>query len=59
VAFYRNRLGFEVEAEYDDPPHATLSLAGTRLSLAEQGYPRMTGRASRWRRLWTRRGRTS
>ena len=39
VAFYRDRLGFEVEATYDDPPYATLSLAGTRLSLAEQGHP--------------------
>ena len=39
VAFYRDRLGFEVEARYDDPPYATLALAGTRLSLAEQGHP--------------------
>ena len=39
VAFYRDRLGFEVEAVYDDPPYATLSLAATRLSLAEQGHP--------------------
>ncbi len=39
LAFYRDRLGFEVEALYDDPPYATLSLAATRLSLAEQGYP--------------------
>jgi lactoylglutathione lyase len=39
VAFYRDLLGFEVEAEYDDPPYATLVLAGTRLSLAEQGHP--------------------
>ena len=39
VAFYRDRLGFELEAVYDDPPYATLSLAGTRLSLAEQGHP--------------------
>lgn len=39
VAFYRDRLGFAVEAEYDDPPYATLALAGTRLSLAEQGHP--------------------
>jgi uncharacterized protein len=39
VAFYRDRLGFEVEARYDDPPYATLTLAGTRLSLAEQGHP--------------------
>jgi catechol 2,3-dioxygenase-like lactoylglutathione lyase family enzyme len=39
VAFYRDRIGFEVEALYDDPPYATLSLAGSRLSLAEQGHP--------------------
>jgi catechol 2,3-dioxygenase-like lactoylglutathione lyase family enzyme len=39
VAFYRDALGFEVEALYDDPPHATLALVGTRLSLAEQGHP--------------------
>ena len=38
LAFYRDRLGFEVEAVYDDPPYATLTLAGTRLSLAEQGH---------------------
>ena len=38
AAFYRDRLGFEVEAVYDDPPYATLALAGTRLSLAEQGH---------------------
>jgi catechol 2,3-dioxygenase-like lactoylglutathione lyase family enzyme len=38
VAFYRDRLGFEVEALYDDPPYATLTLAGGRLSLAEQGH---------------------
>jgi catechol 2,3-dioxygenase-like lactoylglutathione lyase family enzyme len=39
VAFYRDQLGFEVEATYDDPPYATLMKAGTRLSLAEQGHP--------------------
>jgi catechol 2,3-dioxygenase-like lactoylglutathione lyase family enzyme len=39
VAFYRDLVGFEVEATYDDPPYATLTLAGTRLSLAEQGHP--------------------
>ena len=39
VAFYRDAIGFEVEALYDDPPYATLALAGTRLSLAEQGHP--------------------
>ncbi|HEY3945913.1 MAG TPA: VOC family protein [Solirubrobacteraceae bacterium] len=37
--FYRDRLGFDVEALYGDPPYATLSCAGTRLSLAEQGHP--------------------
>jgi catechol 2,3-dioxygenase-like lactoylglutathione lyase family enzyme len=37
VAFYE-RLGFMTEATYDDPPYATLSLAGARLSLAEQGH---------------------
>ena len=38
VVFYRDRIGFEVEALYDDPPYATLTLSGTRLSLAEQGH---------------------
>jgi lactoylglutathione lyase len=38
IAFYRDVVGFEVEAEYDDPPYATLALAGMRLSLAEQGH---------------------
>jgi catechol 2,3-dioxygenase-like lactoylglutathione lyase family enzyme len=36
-SFYE-RLGFATEATYDDPPYATLSLAGARLSLAEQGH---------------------
>jgi catechol 2,3-dioxygenase-like lactoylglutathione lyase family enzyme len=39
LAFYRDSLGFEVEATYDDPPYATLVGAGTRVSLAEQGHP--------------------
>jgi lactoylglutathione lyase len=39
LAFYRDVIGFAVEAEYDDPPYATLTLAGMRLSLAEQGHP--------------------
>ena len=39
LAFYRDLLGFEVEALYDEPPYATLVLAGARLSLAEQGHP--------------------
>jgi catechol 2,3-dioxygenase-like lactoylglutathione lyase family enzyme len=38
VEFYSRRLGFEVEALYDDPPYATLARAGMRLSLAEQGH---------------------
>jgi catechol 2,3-dioxygenase-like lactoylglutathione lyase family enzyme len=39
VAFYSARLGFELEATYDDPPYATLARAGMRLSLAEQAHP--------------------
>ena len=39
VAFYRDLLGFEVEATYDDPPYASLSRVGMRLSLAEHGHP--------------------
>ena len=39
LAFYRDSLGFEVEATYDEPPYATLVAAGARLSLAEQGHP--------------------
>jgi catechol 2,3-dioxygenase-like lactoylglutathione lyase family enzyme len=38
MAFYRDRLGFMVEATYDDPPYATLTRKGARLSLAEQGH---------------------
>ena len=38
-AFYREHLGFIVEATYDDPPYATLIRNGVRLSFAEQGYP--------------------
>jgi catechol 2,3-dioxygenase-like lactoylglutathione lyase family enzyme len=37
VAFYE-RLGLTVEATYDDPPYATLAVAGARLSVAEQGH---------------------
>ena len=39
VAFYTKRLGFVVDALYDDPPYATLTRDGVRLSLAEQGHP--------------------
>lgn len=38
LAFYRDALGFKVEATYDDPPYATLARTGARLSLAEQGH---------------------
>ena len=37
--FYVDHLGFTTEALYDDPPYATLSRDGVRLSLAEQGHP--------------------
>ena len=39
LTFYRDTLGLEVEALYDEPPYATLVSAGARLSLAEQGHP--------------------
>jgi catechol 2,3-dioxygenase-like lactoylglutathione lyase family enzyme len=39
VAFYTGSFGFAVEATYADPPYATLTLNGVRLSLAEQGHP--------------------
>jgi catechol 2,3-dioxygenase-like lactoylglutathione lyase family enzyme len=39
LAFYRDHLGFLVDALYDDPPYATLKRNGVRLSLAEQGHP--------------------
>jgi len=47
LAFYRDRLGLEVEALYDDPPYATLVCAGARVSLAEQGHPAEVGRCPR------------
>src|SRR5215510_839547 len=37
--FYRDQLGLEVMAVYDDPPYATLTAAGARISLAEQNHP--------------------
>ena len=39
LTFYRDTLGLEVEALYDEPPYVTLVSAGARLSLAEQGHP--------------------
>jgi catechol 2,3-dioxygenase-like lactoylglutathione lyase family enzyme len=38
VGWYE-QLGFAVEATYDDPPYATLTQGGARLSLAEQSHP--------------------
>ena len=37
IAFYE-KLGFAVDATFDEPAYAILSQAGTRLSLAEQGH---------------------
>jgi catechol 2,3-dioxygenase-like lactoylglutathione lyase family enzyme len=39
VAFYTEHLGFAVDALYYDPPYATLTRNGVRLSLAERGHP--------------------
>jgi catechol 2,3-dioxygenase-like lactoylglutathione lyase family enzyme len=39
ITFYRDAIGAELEALYDDPPYGTLTLAGARLSLAQQGHP--------------------
>ena len=39
LRFYRDQLGLAEAALYDDPPYATLTAAGARISLAEQGRP--------------------
>jgi catechol 2,3-dioxygenase-like lactoylglutathione lyase family enzyme len=39
LAFYRDTLGLEVQAVYDEPPYATLVSAGARISLAEHRHP--------------------
>ena len=39
LAFYRDKLGFEVQATFDEPPYAILVSGATRISLAEQGHP--------------------
>ena len=39
LRFYRDQLGLEVLAVYEDPPYATLTTAGARISLAEQDHP--------------------
>jgi len=38
LRFYRDQLGLVEVALYDDPPYATLTAAGARISLAEQGH---------------------
>lgn len=38
LRFYRDQLGLTEVAVYDDPPYATLEIAGARISLAEQGH---------------------
>lgn len=38
VAFYRDALGFGLEATFDAPAYAILARDGFRLSLAEQGH---------------------
>ena len=60
VAFYRDRIGFEVEAMYDDPPYATLTLAGSAPVARRAGTSgrRPAGRRA-GRRPPTRRRRTS
>jgi len=49
LRFYRDQLGLEVLAVYDDPPYATLTAAGARISLAEQNHPAPDGSARRAR----------
>jgi len=39
LRFYRDQLGLTEVARYDDPPYATLTAAGARISPAEQGHP--------------------
>lgn len=39
LAFYRDQLGFAVEAIFDAPAYAILTSGATRISLAEQGHP--------------------
>ena len=39
LRFYRDQLGLTEVARYEDPPYATLTAAGARISLAEQDHP--------------------
>ena len=38
LRFYRDQLGLEVLAVYDDPPYTTFNAAAARISLAEQNH---------------------
>jgi catechol 2,3-dioxygenase-like lactoylglutathione lyase family enzyme len=38
LTFYRDQVGLEVLAVYEDPPYATLTAGGARISLAEQNH---------------------
>ncbi|CAN5824991.1 VOC family protein [soil metagenome] len=39
MAFYGDRLGFQVDVRFDDPPFAILSHGPVGLCLAEEGHP--------------------
>jgi catechol 2,3-dioxygenase-like lactoylglutathione lyase family enzyme len=39
TSFYVDVLGLTCDAEFEDPPYASLSISGTRVSLIESGHP--------------------
>ena len=48
VAFYRDQIGFDVEALYDDPPYATLTLAGAPRQAPDPGARERLVVSSAW-----------
>ena len=50
LAFYRDMLGFELEATYDDPPYATLAAPVRGCRWPSRATPPRTARACRWSR---------
>ena len=58
LRFYRDQLGLAEVALYGDPPYATLTAAGARISLAEQGHPAPDRPGVEWLRPATRPGQT-
>jgi len=42
LSFYRDQLGLTEVARYDDPPYATLTAAGARISLSSASTPTVT-----------------